>query len=107
MDIQVTVDGMPSFDPAGFLTEPERWDESVASRIAALDGLGELNASQWAVIRALRSGYLRSGAPPALPHACRLAGCDPQCMGELFPSAREAWRIAGLPDPGEEAKSYM
>jgi len=25
----------------------------------------------------------------------------------LFRSEREAWRIAGLPDPGEEAKAYM
>jgi tRNA 2-thiouridine synthesizing protein E len=28
-------------------------------------------------------------------------------MQHLFPSPREAWRIAGLPNPGEEAKAYM
>jgi tRNA 2-thiouridine synthesizing protein E len=25
----------------------------------------------------------------------------------LFRSQREAWRIAGLPDPGEEARAYL
>jgi len=25
----------------------------------------------------------------------------------LFPSCLAAWRIAGLPDPGEEAKAYL
>jgi tRNA 2-thiouridine synthesizing protein E len=25
----------------------------------------------------------------------------------LFGGCREAWRIAGLPNPGEEAKNYM
>jgi hypothetical protein len=25
----------------------------------------------------------------------------------LFPNPREAWRVAGLPNPGEEAKTYL
>jgi tRNA 2-thiouridine synthesizing protein E len=28
-------------------------------------------------------------------------------VDRLFGGCREAWRIAGLPNPGEEAKSYM
>jgi tRNA 2-thiouridine synthesizing protein E len=98
---------LPRFDAAGFLAEPEAWNEDVARRIAAFDGLGEITPAQWSVIRVLRSEYAHNPHPPALPHACRLAGCGPSCMDELFPGAREAWRIAGLPDPGEEAKSYM
>jgi tRNA 2-thiouridine synthesizing protein E len=107
MEMPASTYEIPRFDPEGFLADPGAWDEGVARRIAVLDGLGELSAGQWAVIRSLRSGYLRSGSLPSLPHACRIAGCDPRCMDELFPSAREAWRVAGLPDPGEEAKSYM
>jgi len=29
------------------------------------------------------------------------------CLEQLFHGTREAWRIAGLPDPGEEARAYM
>jgi hypothetical protein len=58
-------------------------------------------------IWSLRRHFAQFGTPPSLPHACRAAGLDPLCMDRLFHNAREAWRIAGLPDPGEEAKSYM
>lgn len=101
------VPSMPCFDAEGFLADPRDWDESMAGRIAMLDGLGELSDAQWAVVRVLRAEYGRTGALPSLPHACRLAGSDPHCLDELFPNAREAWRIAGLPDPGEEARAYM
>lgn len=97
----------PAFDGDGFLWETSAWDEDMARRIAALDGLGNLDEAQMAVLRSLRSSYLRLGAPPALPHVCRLGGFGPDCMTRLFPDAREAWRIAGLPDPGEEAKAYL
>lgn len=29
------------------------------------------------------------------------------CVKQLFGGPLEAWRIAGLPDPGEEARAYM
>ena len=32
---------------------------------------------------------------------------DKHCVDKLFHSQREAWRVAGLPDPGEEARAYM
>lgn len=98
---------LPHFDPAGFLTNPDAWSEPLARRLARQDGLGELSEAQWAVIHALRSEFEQGGGLPALPHACRLAGHGPNCMDALFASAREAWRLAGLPDPGEEARAYM
>lgn len=97
----------PDFDLDGFLYDTELWDEDTARRIAAMDGLGELDERQLAVVRRLRETYRRTGAAPALAHVCRLDGLEPDCMNRLFPSAREVWRIAGLPNPGEEAKSYL
>lgn len=95
------------FDADGFTTDVEGWNEEAARRIARMDGLGELDERQMQLVRHLRAGYLQSGALPALPHICHLSGLEPDCMTQFFPSAREAWRIAGLPNPGEEAKSYL
>lgn len=95
------------FDRDGFLTDPACWDEGLAERLAQEDGLGELKDEQWAILRALRKHYLKSGGVPALPHICQTNQFDRWCMNEYFPDAKEAWRLAGLPNPGEEAKAYM
>ncbi|MEJ2347169.1 MAG: TusE/DsrC/DsvC family sulfur relay protein [Gammaproteobacteria bacterium] len=96
------------FDDAGFLKNPHQWNESLAERIAEHDGLGTLTDRHWSVIRSLRAHYLRCGAPPAMHHICHLNHLGPDCVDRLFGhGALEAWRIAGLPDPGEEAKTYM
>lgn len=95
------------FDQDGFLTNPALWDDSVAERLAGEDGLGTLQAAQRAMLHALREHYFRTGGVPALSHLCLSRHFDRRCMTELFPSTREAWRLAGLPNPGEEAKAYM
>jgi tRNA 2-thiouridine synthesizing protein E len=92
----------------GFFTDPRAWDESIASKLARLDGLPELTREHWVIIRALREHYRRFGsAPPAFSHLCNKYHLGRHCIDRLFRSEREAWRIAGLPDPGEEAKTYM
>ncbi len=99
---------MPRFDANGFLTEPELWDEQLAERIARSDGLAPLTPAHWKIIHCLREHYRQHGAMPLpLHHVCHLNDMDRHCMEQLFPSEREAWRIAGLPDPGEEARTYM
>ena len=95
------------FDPDGFLLDPAMWSESLANRIARNDGLGELSELQVGLLLALRREYAKHGSVTALSHVCHLTGQSADCMQHLFPSPREAWRIAGLPNPGEEAKSYM
>ena len=96
-----------SFDLDGFVQDPESWNEETAQRIAALDGMTTLSQTQIAMLKLLRAQFLRVGGPPALSHVCRLGGQDADCLNRLFPSAREAWRIAGLPNPGDEAVSYL
>ena len=95
-------------DTDGFISDPEVWSEELAKRIAHNDGLPELTPEHWTVIHALREHYHRFGtAPPAFSHICNEHHLGKHCVENLFRSDREAWRIAGLPDPGEEAKAYM
>ena len=99
--------GPAIFDPDGFLLDPAMWSESLANRIARNDGLDELSELQIGLLLALRREYAKHGSVTALSHVCHLTGQSADCMQHLFPSPREAWRLAGLPNPGEEAKSYM
>lgn len=107
MDMGKPAADLPATDADGFLLDPGAWNEDIARRLAQIDGLDPLTADQLEILNCLRQSYFRSGGLPALPHVCHLKGRSPVCLTELFPSAREAWRLAGLPNPGEEAKSYM
>jgi hypothetical protein len=44
-------------------------------------------------------------AVPAWNPVCHLGGFTADCLTRFFPDARSAWRIAGPPKPGEEAKA--
>lgn len=95
------------FDADGFVAEPERWTPSVSEHIARLEGIDELTAKHWEVIRLVRDRYYATGALPVMRLICREAGLDPADAHRLFASCRSLWRIAGLPNPGEEALAYM
>lgn len=98
----------PMFDEEGFLVDASLWSESLAAAIARQDGLSELTADHWQVIRSLREHYERFGvAPPAFQHICIASHLGKHCMEDLFHGPREAWRVAGLPQPGEETKAYI
>lgn len=95
-------------DEEGFLKDPQRWSRELAQELARQSGVGELTPEHWAVLDALRDFYFRNGAPPSVRYACDVNDLDRHCMSELFGTDLvEAWRIAGLPDPGEEAKAYL
>lgn len=107
MTMPSTWPGTAIFDLDGFLLDPAMWNEGLADRIAQNDGLGELNELQLGLLHALRREFSRHGTVTALSHVCHLTGQSGNCMQRLFPNSREAWRVAGLPNPGEEAKSYL
>ncbi len=95
-------------NPDGFLNDPQLWTEDIATAIAHQDSLPVLTHDHWVVIHELRKHYQRFGAAlPAFSHICNLHHLGKHCVGRLFRSEREAWRISGLPDPGEEAKAYL
>ena len=96
------------FDDDGFMLLPESWTETTAEEIAHQDGFTTLSREHWNIIHTLRKHCHDFGeALPAFRHVCFVNHLGKHCVDELFHSQREAWRIAGLPNPGEEAKSYM
>lgn len=82
------------------------WSEKFAEELARELGVGRLTESHWKIIRTLRDHFVQYGALPPMRFACDISRMDPHCVNRLFHSPQEAWRIAGLPDPGEEARSY-
>lgn len=95
------------FDDDGFLIDSATWTREAARQVAARDGICQLTPDHWAIIFDLRQRYLKTGALPVMSHLCRLHHLGRGAVTELFGGCRRAWRIAGLPNPGEEAKTYM
>lgn len=95
------------FDANGFLADPDLWDRDMALRIADDLGIKTLEESHWAVIDYLRDHYLMHGTLPWEGNLCRDLDLIDGCVHRLFGGMVEAWKAAGLPDPGEEARAYM
>jgi len=95
------------FDRNGYLLDSDQWTKNLAEGLAGQAGIAELTAKHWQVIGIVRDGYFSIGALPVMRLVCRAAGLDPSRGHELFSSCSSLWRIAGLPNPGEEARAYM
>ena len=101
-----------SLAPAGsteddFLADPGIWTPELAKELARREGLHGLTAKHWEVIHLVRARYFSIGALPVMRLVCRAAGLDPHQAHHLFSSCLSLWRIAGLPNPGPEARAYM
>ena len=95
------------FDPDGFIKDPGAWNRELAQSIATREGIPQLGDDHWRVIDELRRHYFETGSVPVMRHICRDAGMEEHCISDLLANPRRAWRIAGLPNPGEEAKAYL
>lgn len=95
------------FDECGFLIDSALWTEALAERLAREAGLGELTEAHWRVIHYLRAKFHALGGIPTMRRVCRDTGLSREEVHQLFGSCFRVWRVAGLPDPGEEAKAYM
>lgn len=94
-------------DQEGFLVNPERWSRELAMMMAQDEEVGQLSKEHWKVIETLRSYYIENHAPPSTREVCKETSDEKFCIANLFPSMLVAWKVAGLPNPGEEAKAYM
>jgi tRNA 2-thiouridine synthesizing protein E len=97
----------PEFDEYGLLIDPEDWSPELAEQLARRAGVEALTEHHWAFLMSLRAYYMRFHAPPPPHKVCHDLHLSRSCSHELFDTCLSAWRIAGLPDPGEEAKSYL
>jgi len=94
-------------DDQGFLLDRKLWSRALAQQLADRDGIGQLTETQWMIIDYLRDKYFRLGALPPMRNVCRKLGVHPEAVHKSFGTCRTLWQIAGLPNPGEEALSYM
>ena len=95
------------FDEDGFLSDALAWTEGLAKQIAEFDDIGPLTESHWKVINHIRERFFRVGGVPAMRLVCRATGLNKMEVRRLFGGCRSVWRVAGLPNPGEEAKAHF
>lgn len=93
-------------DEDGYLIDPVDWTQSFTERRAAEAGI-RLAKQHWHLIDIIRDKYLRLGALPPMRSVCKSAGLDKQELKQQFGSCLNLWKMAGLPNPGEEARAYM
>jgi tRNA 2-thiouridine synthesizing protein E len=93
-------------DEQGYLIDPLNWNRSFTERRAREAGI-ELKDSHWQLVEIIREKYLNLGALPPLRSICKAVGFDKHELKQQFGSCLNLWRMAGLPDPGEEARAYM
>jgi len=94
-------------DEAGFMRDPNRWNQSAARILAEIDEVGTLGPDHWSIIYYLREHHLSYGSLPPMSQVCRTRGMDRNAVKRLFGGCAQAWRVAGLPNPGDEALTYM
>ena len=94
-------------DDDGFLIDHRLWSHDLPQKMATHLGLGPLGPTQWMVIEFVRDRHFRLGALPPMRNLCRKLGVDRDVVKKAFGGCRELSQVAGLPNPGSEALSYM
>lgn len=89
------------FDSEGFFWDPDDWTEAGAVELARESGIEQLEASQWQVIRFLRSYFAMQGRTPMNRELKAGTGMSLIDLEGLFPGGIKhgARRLAGLPNP--------
>lgn len=98
----------PGVDNEMFLQDFNLWSEQWAAQLAREIGYEDLSGDQWKIIHGLRAHYAQHHHVPDMYSVCKMAGLDHFCLEKLFHNqGADAWKIAGLPNPGEEIKAYL
>jgi tRNA 2-thiouridine synthesizing protein E len=99
--------GSALFDEDGYLVNQDLWNEQLSAEIAWEEGVGPLTEKHWRVLHHIRDKFFRIGALPNMRRVCRETALTRTQIYTLFGGCLVIWRIAGLPNPGEEAKAYL
>jgi dissimilatory sulfite reductase related protein len=83
----------------GFIQDTTRWNEVVAAALAATEGIDELNAKHWKLVRYVRAHYLEHDVPPLIRKLCKETGFKLKEIFDMFPGgpAKGVCKVAGLP----------
>lgn len=91
-------------DKEGYLVNPEDWNEEVALRFAAEEGI-DLTEDHWAAIHFMRASWEEHQIAPdarfVIRHLSETRGAGRNRLFELFPYGyvKQACRIAGMKRP--------
>jgi tRNA 2-thiouridine synthesizing protein E len=99
-DLRMMVDG------EGFLVDLEDWTEEVARALAASEGIESLTEKQLDILKSLRIYYRKHAFFPILRAVCTSVHQTRSCIAENFRDPVTAWKIAGLPNPGEQVNRF-
>jgi len=94
--LQITV------DEDGFLVRLEDWTEQIARVLAAREGIAELTEAGLDILKFMREYYQKHHFFPIVRFVCKNVHQPNNCVTEKFIDPVKAWKIAGLPNPGEE-----
>jgi dissimilatory sulfite reductase related protein len=88
-------------DAEGFLVDSGQWTEDIARALALEEGIAELTARHWDVLRYMRQQFADKGEAPSIRNMKNAGGIPTKELYELFPGgpAKKAARIAGVPKP--------
>ena len=88
-------------DAEGFLTHADQWNEQIAAEIAGENGIPELTARHWLVVRFMRDRFLATGSAPSIRALGKESGVPVKELYQLFPKgpAKLAAKIGGIPKP--------
>jgi len=89
-------------DKDGFLTNFEDWTEKVALFLAGREGIAALPEDRLDILKFMREYYRKHRFFPIVRYVCKNVHQPNNCMTEKFIDPVTAWKIAGLPNPGEE-----
>ena len=96
-----------AFDEHGFMLDPQQWTVDIAEAIAESLGREGLGYPRVLVIEHLRKHYFADGGVPPAEEVCDATGLEDHCIRDLFKSYLNAWKVAGLPDPGMQLRELM
>jgi TusE/DsrC/DsvC family sulfur relay protein len=95
-----------TLDDDGYLVNYEDWNETVASALAEREGAGELTSDKMDILKFMRNYYKEYNFFPILRFVCKNVGQPRNCVTEKFIEPVIAWKIAGLPNPGDEVNMF-
>jgi TusE/DsrC/DsvC family sulfur relay protein len=89
-------------DDDGFLVNMEDWTEEVAKALSEREGGETLTEDKMDILKFMREYYKKYNFFPILHAVCKNVHQPKDCVTEKFIDPVKAWKIAGLPNPGEE-----
>lgn len=93
-------------DEQGYLVNFEEWNEGIALLLAAQEGVGELTSDRLDMLRFMRTYYREHHFFPIIRSICKKVHKPKECFVEQFMPSPDRWKIAGLPNLGDEVALF-